>query len=257
MLLGRIFNKIKRSIEINNIAIDKQFNPSPTSSYYIIRRGILKAVYENRDFMKGPLLDFGCGSKPYKPIFNHIDEYIGIDFHNDGHSHHNEDIDFFYDGKKIPFNDNRFNSILSTEVFEHIFNPDELLKELNRVLAPDGYILITCPFVYPEHETPFDYARYTHFALKYLLEKNGFEIIVYDKKGNALETICQQTIIYLFSFLNFFGPLKRNQIFVKLFNSFIATIFNVFVKTVGKLLPSSYHFYTTNVVVAKKINSVA
>ncbi len=255
-MLSKIKSKIASVREINSIPIDINFNPSISNSYYLIRRSILKGIFENKNFMTGKLLDFGCGSKPYKPVFLKVTDYIGLDFYNEGHSHQNEEIDFFYDGKKIPFDKDTFDSILSTEVFEHIFNLEELLAELNRVLKLNGFILITCPFVYPEHETPFDYARYTQFALKYLLEKNGFEITVMDKKGNLIETICQQLIIYSGNFLRFFGPLQRSTIFTHFYTSIVAFYLNMFAKTVGKIIPSSYHLYSTNVVVAKKIKSI-
>jgi SAM-dependent methyltransferase len=155
--------------------------------------------------------------------------------------------------KTIPFENGTFDSILSTEVFEHIFNLDELLAELNRVLKLNGQILITCPFVYLIHEVPFDYARYTEYALKHLLEKNGFEIIKYDKKGNYIETICQQLLLYTANFIRIFGPLKNIKLFARLFKSTNALFFNITAKSFGKLLPSNYHFYSTNIVVAKKI----
>jgi SAM-dependent methyltransferase len=255
-MFKKINSKIHKIREINSIAIDTNFNPSILNSFYIIRRGILKGIHENKHFLSGRLLDFGCGSKPYKPIFYNVREYIGLDYYNEGHSHENEDIDLFYDGKNIPFENGSFDSILSTEVFEHVFNLDELLTELNRVLKPEGFMLITCPFVYPEHETPFDYARYTQFALRHLLEKNGFDVVVADKKGNVIETICQQLVIYSSAYLKLFGPLKRSKLFIKLFNGANALFFNLFAKTVGKLLPSTYHLYSTNIIVAKKVKSL-
>ena len=52
-------------------------------------------------------MDFGCGSKPYKSLFN-VEEYLGVDYYNEGHPHENEQIDVFYDGKNLPFPDNYF-----------------------------------------------------------------------------------------------------------------------------------------------------
>jgi len=61
--------------------------------------------------------------------------------------------------------------VFSSETFEHIFNLEEIIKEINRVLKKEGLLLATCPFLWPEHEVPYDYARYTSFAMKNLLEK--------------------------------------------------------------------------------------
>ena len=98
-------------------------------------------------------MDFGCGTKPYRTFFQ-VEEYVGVDFENPGHPHDNEQIDIFYDGKNIPLPDGYFDSVLSSEVFEHVFNIDEVLAEINRVMKSDGKLLITCPFAWNEHEVP-------------------------------------------------------------------------------------------------------
>ena len=160
-----------------------EFEPSFMHPYYFVRNGIREGVLQYAGHLTGKMMDFGCGSKPYRSFFT-VEEYIGVDFENEGHPHDNEQIDVFYDGKKLPFEDNRFDSILCSEVFEHIFNLEEILKELNRVLKPGGKILITCPFVWNEHEAPFDYARYTRFALESLITKTGYSNVEYSKAGN-------------------------------------------------------------------------
>jgi ubiquinone/menaquinone biosynthesis C-methylase UbiE len=83
----------------------------------------------------------------------------------------NEQIDVFYDGRKIPFEDEYFDAVFSTEVFEHIFNLEEILKEINRVMKVSGKILITCPFAICEHEVPNDFARYSSYAINIFLKK--------------------------------------------------------------------------------------
>jgi len=45
-----------------------------------------------------------------------------------GHPHLNEQIDVFYDGKKVPFEDGHFDAIFSSEVFEHVFNLPDILN---------------------------------------------------------------------------------------------------------------------------------
>jgi ubiquinone/menaquinone biosynthesis C-methylase UbiE len=80
-------------------------------------------------------MDFGCGKKPYKEIFG-FDEYIGVDIEVSGHDNTQHDIDVFWDGKSLPFADNTFDSILASEVFEHVFELDAVLDELRRVLKP-------------------------------------------------------------------------------------------------------------------------
>ena len=147
-------------------------------------------------FLSGKLLDFGCGRKPYKHLFS-FDEYIGLDIVESGHNHEDEEIDVYYDGTKIPFDRNYFDCVFASEVFEHVFNIDEVLKEINRVCKQNGHLLITVPFVWDEHEIPYDFERYTSYGIKHLLEKHGFEIVNLMKTTNYIETIFQMLCAYI------------------------------------------------------------
>jgi len=142
------------------------------------------------------MLDFGCGSKPYKSLIN-ADQYVGMDYQGQGHSHENEQIDVFYDGKMIPLESNSFDSVLSTEVFEHVFNLEEMLAELHRVMKPGAVMLISCPFIIAEHEAPNDCSRYTSYGLQKLLARKGFEIVHYQKIGTSVQTRMQMLMSYL------------------------------------------------------------
>ncbi len=185
--------------------------------FYFVRLRLFQAFKQYLPELKGDVLDFGCGSKPYETLFVNATSYTGLDIEVSGHSHINEKIDVFYDGKTIPFNDNHFDNVFCSEVIEHVFNPEESLREINRVLKPGGKLLLTCPFVWPEHEVPYDYARYSGFGITHLLEKNGFEIIQRVKTGHFTEVILQQMIFYIFVLL----PKKRRILYLILHQIFI------------------------------------
>ncbi|HWI91014.1 MAG TPA: class I SAM-dependent methyltransferase [Flavisolibacter sp.] len=229
--------------------ISKEFNTSLFHPYYFIRSQLLKSVQEQAHHLKGRLLDFGCGSKPYKNLLE-VDEYIGVDFVNEGHPHDNEQIDVYYDGKTIPFPDNSFDSILSSEVFEHVFNLPEILKELERVLKPGGKILITCPFVWKEHELPHDYARYTLFALEDMLQKNNFTIRVINKSGNFIQVISQLVVLYFYD--TGYSKVKKLPVIKQIFESVFFFLPNLFGIVLNKILPSKSQLYFNNIVVAEK-----
>jgi len=228
-----------------------EFNPKNSYYFYIIRSGLYKKISEYQHLLTGKMLDFGCGSKPYQSLFTNISEYIGVDYAGEGHSHENENIDVYYDGKKLPFPDNSFNSIFSSEVLEHIFNPDEILAELNRVLVPGGKILITCPFVWNEHEVPIDYARYTQFALSHLLEKHNFNIVKLDKAGDFLSVIHQLRIMYFRDV--YLEKANVLPIFLRRWLRFLGIPWMNFIFRVKrKIFPTSYDFYFNNIVIAEK-----
>jgi SAM-dependent methyltransferase len=229
--------------------ISKEFSTSLFHPYYFIRSRLLKSVSEQAHNLKGRLLDFGCGSKPYRSII-FVEEYIGVDFVNEGHPHDNEQIDVYYDGKTIPFPDNSFDSIFSSEVFEHIFNLPEILLELNRVLKPGGKILITCPFVWKEHELPHDYARYTVFALRDMLQKNNFIVRGTSKSGNFIQVISQLVVLYFYD--TGYSKVKKIPILKQLFEFIFFFIPNLLGSIADKILPPKNQLYFNNIIVAEK-----
>ncbi|RYZ19647.1 MAG: class I SAM-dependent methyltransferase, partial [Chitinophagaceae bacterium] len=204
--------------------ISPAFNPSITQSNYLIRHRLLKAISRFAPNLKGKLLDFGCGQKPYYSLFT-VDEYIGIDFENPGHPHANEAIDVFYNGKNIPFANNTFDSIFTSEVFEHVFNLPEIITELHRVLKPGGQLLISCPFAFCEHEQPNDYARYTSFAMRHMLQQKGFEVIEQVKTGNSIEAIYQLRLVYIHQHIT--PKVRKIPVVRSLFRLFIYTTYNL------------------------------
>jgi SAM-dependent methyltransferase len=231
----------------------KEFDPDITHPFYFIRKNILDAIKENAHYLSGIMMDFGCGSKPYKSFF-HIDQYIGVDFNGDGHDHSNENIDVYYNGKTIPFDNNYFDSILCSEVFEHLFNIDEILPELNRVLKIRGMILITCPFIWNEHEVPNDYCRYTSYGITHLLKINGFKIVKVWKKGTFIEVLFQLRNLYALE--TYFGTYNSKYYSTYKYFSILKKIFilinNVFGIVLNTILPKRYDIYLSNIIVAEK-----
>lgn len=198
-------------------------------------------------------MDFGCGSKPYQSLFTNVTEYVGLDYAGEGHSHEQESIDVYYDGKTIPFENESFDAVLSSEVFEHLFALQHLLPEIARVTKKGGKLLITCPFVWEEHEIPVDYARYTRFALKDMLEENGFEIEVIDKNGHFLSALHQLLVVYIHDFwLNRVWFFSRITVFRKLIRHIFVPMLNVLFRLVEPILPRSDKLYLNTIVLARK-----
>jgi SAM-dependent methyltransferase len=228
---------------------DPDFSPSLLHPFYFVRTGLKDGILKFSPLMTGRLMDFGCGSKPYKTLFN-VTEYIGVDYENEGHPHINEQIDIFYNGREIPFSDQYFDSIICSEVFEHVFNLKDILKELRRVLKPDGHMLITCPFVWNEHEIPYDFARYTRFALVSMLKDSGFEIVEFHKAGNFVTTIFQMIALYFFTV---FKGIWRKVFVLRWFYKFTFFLLpNVFGVILSKLLVKNYSLYQNNVLLVKR-----
>lgn len=157
----------------------------------------LKYLISN--YFKGKLLDIGCGDKPYKNIARpHVTEHIGLDHKNTLHD--KSKIDLFGTAYNIPKENEYFDTVLCTAVLEHLEEPDKAIKEANRILKSGGYAIYSVPLFWHLHEEPRDFYRYTKYGLKYLFEKNGFEIVELRPLSGFWVTFGQELVYYLYRF---------------------------------------------------------
>ena len=180
----------------------EKFNPSFFSlfyhPFYFVRREIFCFLRNNSYFLCGNLLDFGGGSKPYQNLFVKSQNYFSIEVLS---NKENLESDVYYNGSKLPFADNAFDSILCTEVFEHVENINEVVLELFRVLKPGGKMIVTTPFMCIEHEMPFDFRRFSFNGLKSLMINNNFKILKSQKLLNNFHVIFQTLNFYIYQVL--------------------------------------------------------
>jgi SAM-dependent methyltransferase len=147
---------------------------------FFIRTSILNTIKENSYLFKGKLLDLGCGQMPYKELIKsecEITEYLGIDIDNALIYDENLKPDYIWDGEQLPFSKNVFDTIIMTEVLEHVPCSICTLKEAYRVLNKEGILFFTVPFLWPLHEVPHDEYRYTPFSLERIFKQSGFTSI--------------------------------------------------------------------------------
>ena len=143
-------------------------------------------LHKLKPYFYGKVLDFGCGSKPYQSLVE-VEKYIGIDTEDSGHPWDDKSIgkpDVLYDGKQLPFENEYFDCVFSSQVFEHIEDIDNSISEIRRVMHVGGILIVTMPMAEEEHEIPFDFRRFTEIGLKSYLEKAGFCIIESGKINN-------------------------------------------------------------------------
>ena len=237
---------------IENIVVKEQFEPTFIglflNPFFIARRGLLKSIKELGIDIKGKTLDVGCGTKPYEKYFN-SSEYIGLEIETTMNREIKQ-ADYFYDGKKFPFGNSEFDSIVTNQVLEHVFNPDEFLSEINRVLKTDGKLLLTVPFVWDEHEQPYDYARYSSFGLKYILEKQGFEIIKHHKSVNDFGVVIQLMNAYLYKMMHRYTIIRQITKFT------MCAVINILGIIISLVLPKNDDLYLDNIILARKLNDI-
>jgi ubiquinone/menaquinone biosynthesis C-methylase UbiE len=134
-----------------------------------------------RSFVKGTLLDVGCGWRPYeKTFFANAEKYVGLDYLSD-----RSKPDVIGSAQAIPLPDNSFDTVTSTEVLEHVPDPLLAMREMRRVLKPGGYLILTTPMYWPRHEVPYDYFRHTYDGLLHLVKESGLELTKIFGRGKA------------------------------------------------------------------------
>jgi SAM-dependent methyltransferase len=113
---------------------------------------------------------------PYYGIYRDLtSEVIGVDWA--GSFHDSPHLDVLCDlNEEIGLNDETVDTVLCTDVLEHIYRPSSLWKEIARVLKPGGKAILATPFLYWIHEVPNDFHRYTNFALERYAADSGLQV---------------------------------------------------------------------------------
>lgn len=129
----------------------------------------------------GRVLDVGCGAASYRDLFPQTTTLdiaprkgVNVDIVADAH-----------DLSQIP--DASFDVVLCTEVLEHLHTPPKAIAEFRRVLKPGGQLLLSTRFIFPLHDVPGDFFRYTKYGLRHLLK--DFEILELTEESSTVETL--------------------------------------------------------------------
>jgi SAM-dependent methyltransferase len=227
----------------------EKFNPGwlglLVNPFYHARRGLMRGLNEFFPELRGDVLDVGCGRKPYR---DHVPatRYVGVDVDTPV-TRALAMADIFYDGRTLPFSDGSFDGVLCSQVLEHVFTPEEFLREIHRVLRPGGRLLLATPFVWDEHEQPHDFARYSSFGLRALLERNGFEVLVQRKSAADARAVAQLAAAWLYKVTR-----TRSRALNLVAQLALIAPVSVLGAVAGAILPGNPDFYLDNVVLARR-----
>jgi SAM-dependent methyltransferase len=118
------------------------------------------------------MLDYGCAQHPYRNLFHPSVDYVGADLAGNPEA----DVKLNGDGS-VPLPDGDFDLVLSTQVLEHVVDPDMYVSECQRLLKPGGILVITTHGLMHYHPDPEDYWRWTSPGLRRLLSGAGLSSI--------------------------------------------------------------------------------
>lgn len=156
-----------------------RLNPNIWHSRYYYLIQLRKAIEETIKHYVAPLgkvsyiVDYGCGDYPYKPLFSRFcEKYVGIDLPENSYA----DLHVSPDGK-IALADEQVQIVLSTQVLEHIPNPQLYLQEAYRILVPQGLLILSTHGYWIFHPDPTDFWRWTSMGLQKIIQDNGFKVL--------------------------------------------------------------------------------
>ena len=149
------------------------------------------AFYEGAlpKYAQGALVDLGCGRVPlYAAYKARVMSITCVDWANTLHPNPHLDLEQDLNGP-IALPDASFDTVILSDVLEHIRKPEQLVGEIFRVLRPGGHVLLNVPFYHGLHERPHDYFRYTEYALRSMAEDAGFTVVHLEATGGAPEIL--------------------------------------------------------------------
>ena len=174
----------------------------------LIERSIARLAPE----LGGEMLDVGCGQQPYASYFKNVARQRACDFDAS-----RGDVDFACPAHDIPLPAAALDSILCTEVLEHVPDPRAVWHEFARVLKPGGKVLLTAPMYWPSHEEPHDFFRHTRFGLQRMAEDAGFEVVKLYPRGGVWAFLAQALQHSIPQYLRFrWQRVLVNRLFLRL-----------------------------------------
>ncbi len=151
-------------------------------------RSIFEAMRRAQEYMKGRVLDLGAGEQPYRAFADsHANEYIALDLAVS----RNKRPDVCADSLRLPFKDCAFDTVICTQVAEHVKDPFLMFSEVSRVLKSGGHLVLTAPQAWPLHEEPYDFFRYTKYGLMFLAKRSGLEVVDISERHGAFVALGQ------------------------------------------------------------------
>lgn len=140
---------------------------------WLLRQQILANIAR----LHGRVLNVGSGQAERYRLPTTVTDYVRLDVTA------GPNVDVVGRAEALPFPNASFDAIISTQVFEHVENPEQAAQEVGRVLKNNGTLLITIPQWNELHEEPHDYWRYTRYGLQSLFERHGFKLISMEQRG--------------------------------------------------------------------------
>jgi SAM-dependent methyltransferase len=138
--------------------------------------------------VSGRLLDVGCGDQPIRRWLSEDIDYVGLDYPGTIALGYSGEAAVYADARSLPFAQQSFDSVIMLDVLEHLPQPIAAFGEMTRVARPGATLIVQVPFLYPIHDAPHDYHRWTDNGLRALAQEHGVEVVRIESHGQPVET---------------------------------------------------------------------
>jgi SAM-dependent methyltransferase len=182
---------------------------------YLVHRRLFADLETASRFATGRLLDIGCGNKPYASLFmGKITEHLGCDIVQSSEQR----VDIICPATAIPLDDASVDTILCTQVIEHVSDHRALLQEIRRLLRSGGILILSGPMYWPLHEEPHDFFRFTKYGFRSILEAAGLSVASVESNGGKW-ALCGQVLIHTLA-----GTVLSRKPFTSLINRLFSAL---------------------------------
>lgn len=204
-----------------------------TNAFYLNWRHLSGSMRLAVPYVGGRCVDVGAGTAPYQKLVSpYTSEYIVADYADTRKSMFAREEGVFVeaDAMNLPFESATMDTVLLTQVLEHVADPKKALGEARRILREEGVLIISVPFIYQAHAEPYDFWRFSEYGLRHLIAEEGFEIAEFHYQGYIGTALVSIWNGFLWQAASRYKPL-RNTVFLP----FLLITF-VFNNGIGRML---------------------
>ncbi len=196
-------------IKILNFIKGTFFHPQWLSDrYHKLSKQHLTEIHD------GIVLDIGSGDSDLSSFLVGDVSIIRLDY-PDTNCRYTNNPDTYGDATCLPLVEHSVDVVLLLEVIEHISEYQTVLEEIHRVLKNDGRLYLSAPFIYPAHDVPYDFHRFSIYGLRQDLDNGGFSILSEYQHGNSIVVSLQMLILAILELVK--KVLAKKQILGVLF----------------------------------------
>lgn len=163
--------------------IAKRFRRTPLHPQWLLGPRRLPLGIESA---RGIFVDIGAADRWVASRLSTEAHYFALDYPATSERFYGSKPDIFGDASRLPIGDDCVDNVVCLQVVEHLRDPSGSLREMQRILKPGGCAWLSIPFVYPIHNEPYDFQRYTEYGLQREAADAGFEWLGLERSHHAI-----------------------------------------------------------------------